>query len=253
MKGGGATNIIRRRSSAGPPRARRPEHSVLDVRMAGEGDHDAGTSKERRLSKARAQDRDSRGRYKRPFDLLVLILAHVAFLPVWIALWIIIPLAIWLGDRGPVFYTQVRVGRHGNLFRLVKFRTMIRGAEDYTGPIWAADSDRRITPIGRILRPFRLDEVPQVVNIWRGEMSLVGPRPERPELMEEFSRTLPQFSMRLRVRPGVAGLAQVQGSYSTSPRNKLRYDNLYIENIGSFLDLKLLVRSLWAALRGSYR
>ena len=221
--------------------------------MTGESDHDDGTSKERRLSEAQAQDKDASDGYKRPFDLLVLIAAHVIFLPLWVALWIVIPLAIWLGDRGPVFYTQIRVGRQGNLFRLFKFRTMIRGAEDHTGPVWAAESDWRVTPIGRVLRQFRLDEAPQVVNIWRGEMSLVGPRPERPELMEEFSRTLPQFSMRLRVRPGVAGLAQVQGSYSTSPRNKLRYDNLYIENLGPFLDLKLLVRSLWAALRGSYR
>ena len=234
-------------------RTRRPKGSVLDVRMAGEDDHDDGISRERRPSEAQTEDRASADGYKRPFDLLVLIAAHVIFLPVWAALWTVIPLAIWLGDRGPVFYTQVRVGRHGNLFRLVKFRTMMTGAEDYTGPVWAADKDWRVTPIGRILRPFRLDELPQVVNIWRGEMSLVGPRPERPELMEEFSRTLPQFSMRLRVRPGVAGLAQVQGSYSTSPRNKLRYDNLYIENLSLLLDLKLLVRSFWAASRGSYR
>ena len=230
------------------------QRSLLDMRMADEGDHDAETSTEgRRPSMAETQDTYPGAWYKRTFDLSVLVAAHILLLPVWLALWILIPLAIWIGDRGPVFYTQVRVGRHGNLFRLVKFRTMIRGAEDYTGPVWAADSDWRVTPIGRVLRRFRLDEVPQVVNIWRGEMSLVGPRPERPELVEEFSRTVPRFSMRLRVRPGVAGLAQVQGSYSTRPRDKLRYDNLYIDNLGPVLDVKLLVRSFWAVLRGSCR
>ena len=166
-------------------------------------------------------------------------------------LWTAIPAAIWLGDRGPVFYTQVRVGKGGRPFRLIKFRTMIQDAEAETGPVWAGRADRRITRIGRFLRRFRLDELPQVINMWKGEMSLVGPRPERPELVESFSREIPDFGQRLMVRPGFAGLAQVRGRYSTRPRHKLRYDNLYIQRMTPWLDIKLLFQSVWVVARGS--
>ena len=166
-------------------------------------------------------------------------------------MWAAIPAAIWMGDRGPVFYTQVRVGKGGISFRLIKFRTMIQDAEADTGPVWTGQSDRRITRIGQFLRRFRLDELPQVINMWKGEMSLVGPRPERPELVESFSREIPDFDQRLTVRPGFAGLAQVRGRYSTRPRDKLRYDNLYIQRMTPWLDIKLLVQSVWVVLRGS--
>ena len=189
--------------------------------------------------------------YKRPFDLALLILAHIVLSPLLLLLWTAVPLAIWLEDRGAVFYTQLRVGKNGNPFKLVKFRTMIKDAEAYSGPVWAAENDRRITAVGRVLRRFRLDELPQVLNIWKGEMSLVGPRPERPELVEEFSRRIPDFGLRLRVRPGFAGLAQVRGHYSTRPRDKLRYDNLYIERLSPLLDIKLMVLSVLVVLRGS--
>jgi lipopolysaccharide/colanic/teichoic acid biosynthesis glycosyltransferase len=186
--------------------------------------------------------------YKRPFDVAVLTVAHLLAFPVWLLFWTLIPLAIWLTDRGPVFYTQARVGKGGLPFRVIKFRTMIVDAEKSTGPIWALANDQRITPVGRVLRRLRLDELPQVMNVMKGEMSLVGPRPERPELVERFCQELPDFPQRLRVRPGIAGLAQVMGKYATVPRNKLRYDNLYIETLGPWLDLKLLVLSVWAAL-----
>ena len=191
--------------------------------------------------------------YKRPFDLAVIILAHLALFPLWVILWIVVPLAIWLGDRGPVFYTQERVGRHGRLFKVIKFRTMIVDAEAQTGPIWAAEDDPRITRVGGVLRRVRLDEMPQVINIVRGEMSLVGPRPERRVLFEQFNRQIPGFSQRIRVRPGVAGLAQVRGDALTSPRCKLRYDNLYIERMSPWLDCKLLVLSVWLVLSGRRR
>ena len=189
--------------------------------------------------------------YKRPFNLTIIIAAHVLLLPVWLALWVSIPLAIWLSDGGPVFYTQTRVGKNGRPFRVVKFRTMIIDAEDSTGPVWAMADDWRLTVVGRVLRQFRLDELPQVLNILKDEMSLVGPRPERPALVEKFSEQLPEFSTRLRVRPGIAGLAQARGRYSTRPRNKLRYDKLYIDKMSPLLDIKLLFMSVWVALRGS--
>ena len=187
--------------------------------------------------------------YKRPFDLVIIILAHLVLFPLFVVLWVGIPLVIWIGDRGSVFYVQERVGRSGNRFNVIKFRTMILNAESQTGPIWAAERDSRTTRVGRILRVLRLDELPQVINILKGEMSVVGPRPERPELVERFSRDVPGFSERVRVRPGVAGLAQVRGTAQTRPRDKLRYDNLYIETLSPWMDIKLLFLSVWVVLR----
>ena len=186
--------------------------------------------------------------YKRPFDLTIIVLAHIMLFPLFVILWIGVPLVIWLGDRGSVFYVQERVGGSGRRFRVIKFRTMVRDAESRTGPVWAAEQDSRVTRVGRFLRTFRLDELPQVVNILKGEMSIVGPRPERPELVERFSHEVPSFSDRLRVRPGVAGLAQVRGSAQTRPRDKLRYDNLYIATLSPCMDIKLLLLSVWVVL-----
>ena len=191
--------------------------------------------------------------YKRPFDLAVIILAHLLLFPLFMVLWIGIPLAIWLGDRGPPFYFQERVGRSGKRFQVIKFRTMVSDAESETGPVWAAERDSRTTRVGRFLRALRLDELPQVINILRGEMSVVGPRPERPELVERFSRDVPGFSERIRVRPGVAGLAQVRGTAQTRPRDKLRYDNLYIGTLSPWMDIKLVVLSVWVVLRRCLR
>ena len=188
--------------------------------------------------------------YKRPFDLAVIIAAHVLLLPAWVLLWTVVPLAIWLGDRGHVLYSQTRLGRDGRPFRMLKFRTMVVGAEDEEGEVWASGQDDRQTAVGRILRRYRIDEAPQVVNMLRGEMSIVGPRPERPGLHAEFERSTPGFGRRLRVRPGLAGLAQVRGRYSTRPRDKLRYDCLYIERMGPLLDLRLLAASVWVTIRG---
>ena len=191
--------------------------------------------------------------YKRPFDLTIVILAHLLLFPLFLVLWVGIPLAIWLGDRGPVLYLQERVGRSGRRFDVIKFRTMILDAESQTGPIWAAEHDSRTTRVGSILRILHLDELPQVINILKGEMSLVGPRPERPELAERISRDVPGFSERVRVRPGVAGLAQVRGTAQTRPRDKLRYDNLYIETLSPWMDVKLLFLSVWVVLRRCLR
>lgn len=190
-----------------------------------------------------------RDEYKRAFDLGVILIAYILLFPLWLLVWVLAPLAIRLEDGGPVFYAQERVGRWGKHFRVFKFRTMIQDAESRTGQVWAEQDDPRLTRVGKFLRRFHLDEIPQVINIVRGEMSLVGPRPERPALAERFSREVPGFSERLRVRPGIAGLAQVRGSYWTDPGYKLKYDNLYIETMSPWLDLKLLFLSVWVAIK----
>ena len=152
-------------------------------------------------------------------------------------------------DGGPVLYRQRRHGRHGQAFDMLKFRTMRVDAEAATGPVWAGDADRRATPPGRWLRRLRLDELPQAVNVLRGEMSLVGPRPERPELLPLCEAAAPGFGRRLRVRPGIAGLAQARRGAAATPREKLRYDLLYISRMGPCLDLRLCCASLARAWR----
>ena len=137
---------------------------------------------------------DMRGGYKRVFDLAVIIITYILLFPLWLIAWIFVPLAIWLEDRGPVFYAQERIGWRGKHFKVLKFRTMIQDAERQTGQVWAAEDDPRLTTVGKTLRRLHLDEIPQVINIVKGEMSLVGPRPERPALAEQFNREVPGFS-----------------------------------------------------------
>ena len=177
--------------------------------------------------------------YKRPFDLCVIATAAVALLPLWAVLLVVIPLAIRLESRGPALYRQTRLRRGGRTFTLWKFRTMADGAERDTGPVWAAWRDARVTGVGRVLRRWHLDELPQVVNVVRGEMSLVGPRPERPALAARVERAVPGFSRRLAVRPGIAGLAQAPGAGHRDPRAKLHHDLRYIARMGPWLDLGL--------------
>ena len=182
-----------------------------------------------------------RGRYKRPFDLAVLALAFAALLPLWILLALVVPVAIRLDSPGPVLYRQPRLGRGGKVFGIVKLRTMRHGAEAGTGPVLARPGDPRLTAVGRVLRRWHVDELPQAWNILRGEMSLVGPRPERPELAARIEREVPGFSGRLAARPGAMGLAQWRGGYRLAPRWKLRYDQLYLRRMGPCLDLRLAV------------
>ena len=200
----------------------------------------------RRCARAGASPR---ARYKRPFDLAVVTLAGVGLLPLWGALAAAIALAIRLESRGPVLYRQARLGRGGRAFTMLKFRTMAEGAEAGTGPVWAVRADPRATAVGRVLRRLHLDELPQAVHVLRGEMSLVGPRPERPELAERIEREVPGFAERLRVRPGIAGLAQAYGADRIGPRTKLSYDRRYIATMGPGLDLKLCVLCVWRTLR----
>jgi len=174
---------------------------------------------------------------KRMFDLVVALFLLVLFSPAFL----LVPLAIVLETGRPVFYSQTRVGERGRLFKLYKFRSMVVDAEQETGPVLAALRDARVTRVGRILRSTRLDELPQLFNVLKGDMSLVGPRPERPELVEQIVREQPNFRLREVVRPGLTGLAQVMGRYLTSPDDKLRYDLAYISSYSPWMDLRILL------------
>jgi lipopolysaccharide/colanic/teichoic acid biosynthesis glycosyltransferase len=144
-------------------------------------------------------------------------------------------------SRGPVIYKQKRVGKAGRVFTLYKFRTMIDGAEKQTGPVWAQIDDQRVIPVGRFLRRSRLDELPQLFNIFRGDMSLVGPRPERPYFV---SRHMALQGVRLSVKPGLTGLAQVRAFYDLKPEHKLKYDMLYIHHRSLLLNIYILLQTI---------
>lgn len=154
---------------------------------------------------------------------------------------LMVALSIYLTDRGPVFYKQTRLTEGGKEFQICKFRTMIQNAEEKSGARLASENDDRILPIGHFLRRTRLDELPQLLNIWKGEMSLVGPRPERPELAAEIEREIPEFCYRLKMKAGLTGYAQIYGKYNTVPYDKLKLDLTYIRNYSFWLDLKLLL------------
>jgi lipopolysaccharide/colanic/teichoic acid biosynthesis glycosyltransferase len=149
-----------------------------------------------------------------------------------------------LNSGGPLIYTQKRVGRGGKVFTIYKIRTMYHDSERTCGPRWCVPGDPRVTPVGRLLRWSHLDELPQLINILMGDMSLVGPRPERPEFINQLERALPDYRQRLRVRPGLTGLAQVQQPPDTdilSVRRKLKYDLYYVERVNPWLDFRLIV------------
>ena len=186
------------------------------------------------------------GFLKRSMDILAASIGCVMAIPI---LMVVIPL-IKSDSPGPVFYSQQRLGKNGKVFRLTKFRTMRQDAEKLTGAVLAQENDPRITRVGRFMRKTRLDEIPQLWNVLIGDMSLVGPRPERPELMKKFSVTSPHFHRRLAVRPGLTGLAQIQGRYDLDIESKLRYDMAYIYNVNFLLDLKILFATIKVVFTG---
>ena len=154
---------------------------------------------------------------------------------------LVIAFLIKATDRGPVFYKQIRLTRNGKEFEIYKFRTMIQDAEKDGHARLASEHDDRILPVGRFLRATRLDELPQLINVLKGEMSMVGPRPERPELAAEIEKELPEFPYRLKVKAGLTGYAQIYGKYNTTAYDKLKLDLTYIRNYSFFLDLKLMI------------
>ncbi len=179
---------------------------------------------------------------KRIADTLVGSALLVLAAPVMIAC----ALAIRLESPGPIFYRQERVGLHGRVFEIVKFRSMREGAESASGPVWAAHGDARITRVGRIARRFSIDELPQLFNVLKGDMSLVGPRPERPVFVREFEATIPRYNERHFVRPGITGWSQVNLKRALTPAQaaaKLSYDLFYLEQWSPFLDLYIFTKT----------
>ncbi|NQT94627.1 MAG: sugar transferase [Lentisphaerae bacterium] len=187
---------------------------------------------------------------KRVLDLVLAMVGSLVFLPVGILVAFIIKLG---APRSPVFYSQVRAGQFGRPFRILKFRTMKEGVEQDSGAVWASRSDPRITLIGRFLRRFRMDEIPQVVNILKGDMSVVGPRPERPEIIEQLGDEIPFYAERENVIPGLTGWAQVRYPYGGSVEDtarKLEYDLYYMKHLSLSLDLQIILSTLRIVIFG---
>lgn len=173
---------------------------------------------------------------KRLADILLALSGLIIMSPVLL----IVALCIKLYDKGPVFYKQTRLTVGHKTFKIFKFRSMVVDAEK-EGARLASRNDSRITPVGKFIRMTRIDEFPQLLNVIKGDMSIVGPRPERPEIEEEYLKELPEFGLRLKVKAGLTGYAQVFGKYNTTPYDKLRLDLLYINEQSVLLDLKLIV------------
>jgi len=214
-------------------------------------------------------------RLKRAVDILAAGAGLIVLVPVFL----LVALAIKLNSRGPIIYAQERVGRnrrrgprragegaasearpdrrkadcYGRPFKIYKFRSMVTDAEKHTGPVWATKADARVTRVGKILRTTRLDETPQLWNVLRGDMSLVGPRPERPTFVVSLSRTLPEYPRRCQALPGITGLAQVKWRYDTSietVNRKLQYDLYYVHHGRLLLDLKIMAATVRVMARG---
>ncbi|MBI3306768.1 MAG: undecaprenyl-phosphate glucose phosphotransferase [Candidatus Omnitrophica bacterium] len=185
---------------------------------------------------------------KRLFDLSVSSLLLLVTFP----LWIVIMIWIKIDDRGPVFYNQERVGRDGRVFKVIKFRTMKVDAEQGTGPVWAKPNDNRRTGSGDFLRRWNLDELPQFLNVFKGQMSLVGPRPERPHFVNQFRETVPRYMARHRIKSGLTGWAQVNGYRgNTSIQERIKYDLYYMENWSLLLDIEILIMT-FSAFKNAY-
>lgn len=214
---------------------------------------------------------------KRAIDIVGAIFGLTLTAPCWI----IIPILIKLSSPGPIFYTQIRVGRNrrkedrrseqipetsnrrnrnrrredyrGCTFKVIKFRTMIHNAEEDSGPVWATKNDPRVTRVGIFLRLTRLDEIPQFLNILKGDMSLVGPRPERPEFVEDLSKKIPGYSKRLKVKPGLTGLAQIENGYDSSLSSvvqKVDFDLEYIKKKSIWTDIKIIIKTIKVVFTG---
>ena len=186
---------------------------------------------------------------KRAFDLALSIL----FLGLGWPVFLFVAIAIKLDTPGPVLLRQERVGERGRTFTLLKFRTMVKNAETLTGPVWATEKDPRITRVGRWLRKIRLDEFPQILNVLKGEMSFIGPRPERPHFVAQLQEKIPYYAKRHTVKPGITGWAQVRYRYGATiedAEEKLQYDLYYVKNMSLFLDMLILLSSIQVVLFG---
>lgn len=182
---------------------------------------------------------------KRLIDIVFSVVALVVSIPIILVTCIFVKLE----SKGKTIFKQERTGKHGEIFYLYKIRSMYIDAEKH-GPKWADKNDIRVTKVGKFIRKTRLDELPQLYNILKGDMSLVGPRPEREIFIEEFEKTIPNFRQRLQVKPGLTGLAQVNGGYEISPHEKLKWDLIYIKKRNIFLDLQILFKTVFVVFTG---
>jgi exopolysaccharide biosynthesis polyprenyl glycosylphosphotransferase len=178
--------------------------------------------------------------FKRLFDLALALLGIIITAPIMALAAIIVKST----SEGPAIYKQTRITVGNREFEIYKFRTMYVGAEDKTGPVLSSGNDPRITKVGKVLRNLRIDELPQLFNVLKGDMSFVGPRPERPFFVEQFSKDIPEYTHRYLVKAGITGYAQVYGKYDTSAVDKLKYDLLYIRDYSLMLDIKLMLQTL---------
>ncbi len=182
---------------------------------------------------------------KRLLDILLSLLA----LPIAIPIILIFAVIIKLETPGPAFFLQERVGLHGKYFKVIKLRSMRVNAEK-NGAQWAAKNDPRVTKVGAFIRKTRIDELPQLFNVLKGDMSLIGPRPERPMFTAQFNEEIPGFIDRLQVKPGITGWAQVNGGYDITPKEKLELDRYYINNMSFWLDLKIILKTIKVCITG---
>ena len=187
---------------------------------------------------------------KRTFDIAILILAHIMLSPIWLILWIVIPILIRAEDKGPVFFRQKRVGFKGSEFKVIKFRSMYINSEGQG--LITSDTDQRITKVGKILRRTALDELPQIINILKGDMSFVGPRALPPEMHEESCGIVKEFGKRLSVLPGLTGVAQIYLSRHCHPRQRLAYDLIYLRRNNMWIDVKLMMIAAVNTLAGKW-
>ena len=238
-------------------RDRMPVADLLDLRFAGFPIEEAVTTYEAVCGRIRTAElrpaqlifsqrlgpRNSPLMFHTAFDFLLALTGVIIFLPVML----LVALAVRLTSPGPVLYRQARVGRHGATFTLLKFRSMQANAEQTTGAVWARRDDPRVTSVGGILRKLRLDEFPQLFNVLRGQMSIVGPRPERPQFVEQLSEKIPYYRQRHAVKPGITGWAQINHKYGDSIEDaivKLEYDLYYIKNMSPSLDTYIIFHTL---------
>ena len=193
-------------------------------------------------------EEDSMNSYRGLKRLIDFFLSIVLLMPA-IAICLISGVLIVIETKGNPLFTQERVGLNGEKFKIYKLRSMYNDAEK-DGHKWAEKKDSRITKVGAIIRKIRIDELPQLINIIKGEMAIIGPRPERPEFIEEFLKEIPDFNDRLAVKPGITGWAQVNGGYELSPKEKLKYDQYYIEHEGLKLDTLILFKTIKVVCTG---
>ncbi len=184
--------------------------------------------------------------WKRFWDIIFGLIGLIISIPFIFIFGIIIKLT----SKGPIFFKQERVGYMGKTFDVIKLRSMRNDAEAKTGAVWAQKNDPRVTAVGRFMRKTRIDELPQFWNVLKGDMSMIGPRPERPELTEKFYKQWPGFPQRLRIIPGITGYAQVNGGYDISPEEKCHLDNYYIENYSFTFDIKIALETIKTMFTG---